>query len=342
MHTGLFHEIDFAADGRQSGHLGMPYSIDRSPYYQIKIPICRLRNGAGPRVLLMAGNHGDEYEGEITLSRLMRRLDAKAIRGEVTILPFANLPAVMAARRRSPFDDGNLNRAFPGDPAGTPTARLAHFLEHDLFPRHDVVFDIHSGGTSMAHLPCALIERQGPPERHARAVDLLEGLGMPFAFVAENGADAPTSMAAAARAGAIGLSGEFGGGATVTPHTMALTARAVDRLLLALGVIEAPVLGPHAPVEGPTELLALQSHAQAVFATRRGWFEPAVLPGARVKAGEIAGWYHDFERPEADEEVLRFPADGIVISQRLHCDSRSGDCLVQVGRALTRDEASAR
>ncbi|BAR61303.1 hypothetical protein NK6_8154 [Bradyrhizobium diazoefficiens] len=194
----------------------------------------------------------------------------------------------------------------------------------------------------MAHVPCALIERQGPPEMFGQALRLMEGLGMPFAFVAENGAAAPTSMAAAARAGAIGLSGEFGGGGTVTPQTMAFTARAVDRLLLALGIVQAPVLGPHAPVERATELLALQSHAQAVFATRRGWFEPAVMVGARVAAGDVAGWYHDFERPELPEEVLRFPADGIVISQRLHTDSQSGDCLVQVGRALSRDELPAR
>jgi predicted deacylase len=342
MHTGLFHEIDFEADGKRLSRLAIPFSVDRSPYYQVKIPICRIRNGSGPRLLLMAGNHGDEYEGEITLGRLIRRLEPSAMKGEVTILPYANLPAVMAARRCSPLDEGNLNRAFPGDPAGSPTFRLAHFLEHDLFPRHDVVFDIHAGGTSMAHLPSALIERQGSSETFAWALELMEGLGMPFAFIADNGAAAPTSMAAAARAGAIGLSGEFGGGATVTPQSMSLTARAVDRLLVALGIVGEPLLGPHPEVAGPTELLALQSHAQAVFADRRGWFEPAVLPGARVRAGEIAGWYHDFERPEAPEEVLRFPADGIVISQRLHTDSRAGDCLVQVGRPLTRAEASAR
>ncbi|HEY9270553.1 MAG TPA: succinylglutamate desuccinylase/aspartoacylase family protein, partial [Achromobacter sp.] len=200
MHTGLFHEIDFDADGKALSFLGTPYSVDRSPYYQIKTPICRIRNGSGPRVLLMAGNHGDEYEGEVALSRLIRRLEPARMRGEVTILPLANLPAVMAARRRSPLDNGNLNRAFPGVPGGTPTERLAHFLEHELFPRHDVVFDIHSGGTSMAHLPTALIERQDSPERMARALDLMGALGMGHAFVAANGRDAPTSMAAAARA----------------------------------------------------------------------------------------------------------------------------------------------
>ena len=65
---------------------------------------------------------------------LIRRLSPAHVRGKVTILPLANLPAVMAARRRSPLDDGNLNRAFPGQPGGTPTERLAHFLEHGSFP----------------------------------------------------------------------------------------------------------------------------------------------------------------------------------------------------------------
>lgn len=336
MHTGLFHELDFAADGKSVGHLSIPFSVDRSPYFQVKVPVCRIRNGDGPRVLLMAGNHGDEYEGEIALTRLIRRLRPELVRGEITILPFTNAPAVFAARRRSPLDNGNLNRAFPGNPGGTPTERVAHFLEAELFPRHDVVFDLHSGGTSMAHLPCALIERQGTPAVFARALSLMDALGMPFGFVAENGAEAPTSMAAAARAGAIGISGEFGGGGTVTPESMALTQRAVDRLLLALGSIAEPVLGSHWPVEQPMTLLALQSHAQAIYATRRGWFEPAVDCGATVEAGTRAGWYHDFGRLDMDEEELRFAVPGIVISRRLHSDSEAGDCLIQVGRILDR------
>src|SRR5690606_22867996 len=187
---------------------------------------------------LMAGNHGDEYEGELQLARLMRLLDVTKIRGAITILPMANLPAVMAAKRCSPFDGGNLNRAFPGDPTGTPTARLAHFLEHELFARHDAVLDLHSGGTSMAHLACTLIERQADTTRFTRSVELLRTMGAGHAFIADNGPAAPTSMGAAGRAGTIGLSGEFGGGGTVTPESMAFTAAAIDRLLLALGIVE--------------------------------------------------------------------------------------------------------
>ncbi|MCV0380937.1 succinylglutamate desuccinylase/aspartoacylase family protein [Nitratireductor sp.] len=335
MHTGIVHSIDFEAGGVQSGFLAIPYSVDRSPYYQIRIPWLRVRNGEGPSLLLMAGNHGDEYEGELQLARLMRRLKTLDISGTVTVLPIVNQPAVMAARRCSPFDGGNLNRAFPGNPAGTPTERIAHFLEHELFPRHDVVLDLHSGGTSMAHLPCTLIERQADPARFERTLDLMRQMGAAHAFIADNGPAAPTSMGAAGRAGAIGLSGEFGGGGTVTPDSMAFTAGAIDRLLVALGIGSAPVLSASLDEKvQPLQLLSLSRHSQGIYATRRGWFEPASRLGDRVAAGDLAGWYHDLERIDAPEEALHFAEGGIVISHRLHCDSQSGDCLIQVAEPI--------
>jgi uncharacterized protein len=239
MHTGLFHTPDLERDGKALSHLGLPLSVDGSPYFQIKVAICVIRNGAGPSVLLMAGNHSDEYEGE--LSRLIRKLDPSRMRGRVTILPLANAPAVMAARRCSPLDGGNLNRAFPGAPNGAPTPRLAHFLETYLFPRHDVVFDIHAGGTSMAHLLCALIEANADASRHEAALSLMQRLGSPFGFVADNGRGTPTSMGAARRAGAIDFSGEFGGGGATTPESMAATESAINNLLLTPGVTETPV-----------------------------------------------------------------------------------------------------
>lgn len=331
MHSGIHHTLEFDTDGKRSGLLSVPVSVDRSPYFHVQVPVCIVRNGDGPRILLMAGNHGDEYEGEFCLARLIRRLDPALLRGTVTILPLANAPAVRAARRCSPIDGGNLNRAFPGDPRGSVTSRIAHALEHEIFPRHDVVFDLHSGGTSMAHLPCALIEKQDDATRQAQALDLLKSLAMPFGFVAENGPDAPTSLGAAQRAGIIGISGEFGGGGTTTPATMLATGRAIDALLMRLQVIDRPLLGegPPSPTP-PMQILSLARHSQSVYATRGGWFEPAVNLGARVAPGDLAGWYHDLERLDVPEEPLRFAEGGIVISHRLHSHAVAGDCLVQV------------
>jgi len=332
MHTGAYSDISWTEDGKQIGFFSFPYSIDRSPYYQIKVPVCRIRNGEGPSLLLMAGNHGDEYEGELTLLKAIRQIEASDIRGSLTILPAANLPAVMAAKRCSPFDGGNLNRAFPGDPHGQPTWRIAYFLEHEIFPRHEIVFDLHSGGTSMDHLVCSLVERLGDRDRFERALGLMKAMRLPYGMIADNGPDSPTSMAAALRAGCIGLSGEFGGGATVTRQTMALTARAVDNLLLAAGLTERPILFAE-PDRGPeTIVLATGGQSLFVYAKREGWFEPAVDIGDVVSAGDTAGWLHDLEAPLAEPEALFFADAGIVLSRRLHTHSQSGDCLLNLAR----------
>lgn len=332
MHTGAYSDISWEKDGKQIGFFSFPYSIDRSPYYQIKVPVCRIRNGDGPSLLLMAGNHGDEYEGELTLLKAMRTIEPADVTGSLTIMPAANLPAVMAAKRCSPLDGGNLNRAFPGDHYGQPTWRIAHFLEHEIFPRHEVVLDIHSGGTSMDHLICSLVERMDDRASFERALKLMKSMRLPYGMIADNGPDSPTSMAAARRAGCIGLSGEFGGGATATKTTMAITARAVDNLLQATGITTRPILYANADRGPDTILLSTGGESLFVYAEQQGWFEPAVDIGDTVSGGDMAGWLHDLERPMTEPQELRFEEAGIVLSRRLHTHSQSGDCLVNLAR----------
>src|SRR5882762_3103103 len=125
----LTAEIDFDRDGKQHGFIRLPYSVHRSAYGWIPIPVACIKNGDGPRVLLMAGNHGDEYEGQVALGKLIRSLGAEEVRGRIIMLPSANFPAAMAGMRTSPLDEGNLNRSFPGDPYGGPTAQIADYIE---------------------------------------------------------------------------------------------------------------------------------------------------------------------------------------------------------------------
>src|SRR6476469_10844372 len=81
----LTAEIDFDRDGKQHGFIRLPYSVHRSAYGWIPIPAACIRNGDGPRVLLMAGNHGDEYEGQIAIGKLLRGLEPSAMRGRIII-----------------------------------------------------------------------------------------------------------------------------------------------------------------------------------------------------------------------------------------------------------------
>lgn len=145
MKSRVWTTIDFDATGAQSDYARVPYSSNKSAYGWIPVPMFCFKGGDGPTALLTAGTHGDEYEGQIALWKLARELDYKTLRGRVIILPALNQPAVVAARRNSPLDGGNLNRLFPGDALGGPTAMIAHYVSSELMPLADLSIDLHSG-----------------------------------------------------------------------------------------------------------------------------------------------------------------------------------------------------
>ena len=145
----LFTSLDFESQGKQQGFLQVPYSHDLGGWANVMIPITCVAHGTGPTVLVLGGNHGDEYQGQIAAMKLARELQPEMVSGRVILIPSLNFPAAREAKRLSPLDGMNMNRAFPGDAAGSVTSQIAHFLTTVLFPLSDVVIDIHSGGRSM-------------------------------------------------------------------------------------------------------------------------------------------------------------------------------------------------
>ena len=167
----------------------------------------------------------------------------------------------------------------------------------------------------MEHLPTALIERDQDEKRHSGALALMKTLGMPYGFIADNGPGAPTSMGGARRAGAIGLSGEFGGGATVTPASMRFTMTAIDNLLQAAGVTGKPMLVVEPAPAETIQLLSLSRHSQGIYATRRGWFEPAA---GRWRNPPRKAQPHEGKRPRRDRVPLQ-PLDSALAGRQAGC-----------------------
>ena len=126
--TLISSEVDLGRPGKQSGFLRVPHSVHRSAYGWIPVPVAIVANGDGPTVLLMAGNHGDEYEGPLAIMDAATSLDPAAVSGRIILIPFMNAPAVHAATRTSPIDGGNMNRVFPGKRDGTITEMIAHYV----------------------------------------------------------------------------------------------------------------------------------------------------------------------------------------------------------------------
>ena len=113
----------------------IPHSPHGDAWGVTRIPIAVISNGSGPTVILEGGNHGDEYEGPITICELIRDLDPGEIQGRLILMPANNVHAVMAGKRTSPVDGLNFNRTFPGDPQGTITQQISAYIARDFSAR---------------------------------------------------------------------------------------------------------------------------------------------------------------------------------------------------------------
>lgn len=331
----LIAEVDFERDGAQHGFVRLFHSTHASAYGFIPIPIVVLKNGSGPTLMLMSGNHGDEYEGQVALCNLVRTLKPEQIQGRVIILPAANLPAAVAGRRVSPIDDRNLNRTFPGDPDGEVTQQIAYFIEHELVAQADFVCDLHSGGSSLMYLPSALIKRNPDAAKFEKLLAALRAFAAPVAYVARGaqgqGAD-QTTTGAADRQGVLSMGTELGGGGTVTPAALRIAERGVRNLLVHMGILT-PEMRVEAPE--PTRVVEVGGPDYYVYASEDGVYRPMVELGQTVREGQPAAAIHTPETPWAAPAVVRFAREGLVLCKRIPGRTRRGDCLFHLATDFT-------
>ncbi len=215
----------------------------------IDVPVVELAGTQdGPHLTVIAGVHGCEYASIAGVRQWSAGLAARDLRGRVTVVPVLNMPAFTA---RSPFvvpEDGkNLNRCFPGDPAGTLAERLAHATFTQLIEGSDALVDAHCGDLPEALEPFALYEA-GPAQDQALALAVGYGLGYVIRQEAGPGrAVGGTTSAAAAAAGIPAITAEAGGCGLVEQAAVELHVRGLDRVLGVLGMTDAVAdeAGPH-------------------------------------------------------------------------------------------------
>lgn len=323
--TPVSTDIDFSRDGKQTGYLRLPHSVHRSAYGWIPFPIACLRNGDGPSIFLSAGVHGDEYEGQVAMSRLICDLEASDIRGRIIILPMANFPAGMAGLRVSPIDDVNLNRAFPGNPAGTPTQIIAHFIETVLLPGSDLHIDIHSGGSSLFYLPCSMPDWTPnctmPKER---VNELCRLFGAPYQMTFAEDTEGRYISAAANRLGIASIGAELGGGGRLSSAYADLAYWGILRILKEMGAYPANL--DKAPSLAGTEILPVKA-SQYCYALEPGVVEHLVSLGDRVKDGQLVARIHHLETPGKEPTPVHAREGGLVICLRAMGRVERGDCI---------------
>ena len=326
--------VDFARPGKQFGNLYVPYSHNLGGWANLTHPIAVIGRGAGPTALVLAGNHGDEYPGQVAVMRLMRELTPERVAGRVILIPALSMPAAKAATRLSPLDGKNFNRCFPGSPVGTVSEIVAHYLTTVLFPLADIVIDIHTGGRSMDFYPCAHMHLvPAGPQRQAMLAGT-EAWNTDFCFLYADVAGTGLLPVEAESQGKTVVTTEMGGSENVTTQVHRITQTGLSNVLTHLGVLEGKETSRAALGLPPTQWVQALNWEDYRFAPESGVYENLVPLGEAVAAGQPVGQIHFLERPDRDPVEVTSHSAGVLIATRAPSLVGQGDCVACIAQIV--------
>ena len=268
-----------------------------------------------PRLLAVAGQHGDEQEGPAAIISLWERLQPSSMHGSVVMVPVLNPPAFQAVRRTGHEDGLDINRIFPGRPDGTITERLADALCRQLAPESDLILSMHGWSAGYLVEPYVKFPRSGPvaeaSERAARA------FGLQFVNPLEAGPG--RLLTEASRMGIPVIEVEIGGQATTLTDRRALYEAGTLNLLKHM-----TILGGRSVRHVEPQVI----ERVEMFAPSGGLLRAEREIGARVRKGDLVATIYDLNLRKIDSVVA--PATGVVGVLRLAASVLPGQLVATV------------
>lgn len=273
---------------------------------------------AGPRLVVTAGVHGDEFEGVRAVADLCGELATEPLVGTVVLVPVVNTPAFNAQTRTSPIDGVNFNRVCPGDLDGTVSERLAYALFSQIIAGADALVDLHSGGTRYVFTPQAgFYALSGVLGERSLALARAFGLDVIWQLPERQGVCSYAAMQAGIPA--IGL--EIGGNGRCEPHHLALAKQGVRGVLHHLGMLAGRVA---------TNSDGRVWRGDFGLCSASGLFDPAVTLGTTVQKGDLLYRIRTLDGKISDEQRAAHP--GLVSAIRIFAAINVGEwdvCVLQ-------------
>ena len=293
------------------------FEVAGQPY---RLPMWVIEGAAeGPTLVVTAGVHAAEYASIAAALDLGRSLDPKHLRGRVIVVPVMNLPSFTA---RSiyvcPLDGKNLNRVFPGDPGGTASQQIAHWVFQNVIAKADCYIDLHGGDLIEALVPFAIFFRSGNGQVDDASLDLARAFGLPYIVSSETPG---ATFSAASKAGIPSIIAEAGGQGIWTPEHVGQLSAGVQRVLRHLKMIDGAEPAP-VPTTVLEQFLWLRSDHD-------GFWYPRIEVGAVVRKGQDLGQVMDYEGRALQHAIS--PADGRVLFIVTSLAINKGDPLLAVG-----------
>lgn len=328
--------VDFERPGVT--HYQVAFPLDGTWGYSL-VPLTVINGALGENpngVLVFGGTHGNEYEGQIAVKRLCRDLDPARMAGRVVLMPQLSESACRANTRVSPFDNVNMNRAFPGNPRGTLSYRISNFVTTRVFPLGRVVIDIHSGGREGAFPICTSFHPIPDPAQAAEIEAVARLFDPPFLFIYSSAMASGLLTDEAEALGKISIGGEFGTGETADPAGIRHAYEGVWNVLRHYGLIDEPVRPIRAAGAPAPKLVSAAELSAYVPCPRDGVWEPLAELGAAVEPGDLLGRLHDFsDHAEAPLEI-RADRTGYLLMMHRSARPLKGQTLFVIAQEVVR------
>lgn len=272
----------------------------------------------GPCLVAVAGIHGDEADGIMALMDLWGELAPDDVTGRLVLVPVANLPAFQADQRRSPLDDLDLNRLFPGNPDGSPSERLAAVLFEEVIKTADFVFSLH-GFTYQADVIDYVEFNHLLPEIAEASYRACQASGFNVIRISSWPQGLMTN--AANRAGIPGMEAEVGGLGIARADYIARYKGYTRALMQHLGML------PGVP---PANLAPRLVESFEVMAPTGGVLRMRVELGDEVQVGDVLATIHDLHGNEL--AAVRAPDGGLIGARLGYISVNPGDRLLRMLR----------
>lgn len=326
--------VDISQPGKQHGHLILPLSESPLKDGHLRLPVSVIRGKkAGPTVTLLAGVHGDEFEGPLTVQRLCRELNPENVTGCVILIPSINLAGLERASRCSPHDQRDMDLCFPGEPAGSISERTAYELFMRLIKPADLVVDLRSGGKTLNFAPLVAVRSANgrrvsnsathTPE-HMRQVASEEAM---FAFGAPNCVRLPSStpgsclQASVDEAGIAYLQTELGGGGACTAENLSIAFVGCNNVLRQQGILSDDIQ------LRSSRILEVRDSSFYIQATATGMLEFHGKLGANVYLGDPLASVVDMADAGAQPQVIKVPKNSVLLAIRHGGPVKAGDLI---------------
>lgn len=284
---------------------------------QLTVPVAVVKGKTeGPAVCIVAGQHGDEWNGPYIVHRLFEALDAADVIGTVVLIPTANPPAFIEKNRVSRIDGVDMNRVFQFQKGHRPTEQLAKFLFESIFSRCNHLIDLHSGGPG-EYLPHAGTRPERLPLARSLGLGHIITMKGPVEDISRYGG---SLVPACEMRGITGIVVEIGCARQIERSYAETGIRGLLNYLRFTGAMSGQ------PEEFSGQLV--YESKVAVKSPVSGIFTPAAPLGSEVEQGELLGSVTTVFSTDAFE--ARAPESGIVLYIRREEMVAEGESLYHI------------